>query len=84
MAYVSAGLTTAALVLVVIVIVQQIGNDVIEPWIMGSAVGLHPAAVLVAVGVGGILWDVAGAFLFVPLAAAGSAASRVLWERRTA
>lgn len=83
-AYVSGGLPTAALALAMIVIVQQIGNDVIEPWVMGRTVGLHPAAVLIAVGVGGVLWDVAGAFLFVPLAAAGSAASRVLWGRRTA
>lgn len=82
-AYVSGGFTTAALVLVLIVVVQQIGNDGIEPWIMGKAVGLHPAAVLIAVGVGGTLWDVAGAFLFVPLTAAGAAAAHVLWARRT-
>lgn len=81
-AYASGGLTTAILVLVLVVVVQQVGNDVIEPWIFGRSIGLHPALVLVVVTAGGVLWGIAGAFLFVPLAAALSAVGHELWTRR--
>ena len=81
-AFISGGLLTAALTLALVVLVQQIGNDVIEPWIMGRTLSLHPAVVLVAVASGGVLWGPPGAFLAVPLVAAGAAAGHVLWERR--
>lgn len=72
------GVTSAALTFAVVVLVQEIGNHVIEPWIMGHTLPVHPVAVLVAVTAGAILWGVAGALLFVPLMAAGTAAARVL------
>jgi predicted PurR-regulated permease PerM len=83
-AYGSGGPGTAALVLALVVVVQQIGNDVIEPWVMGSRLPLNAAMVLIAVTAGGLLWGIAGALLFVPLAAAGSAAAHELWVRRGA
>ena len=73
-ALLSGGIVTAGLTLLLIVAVQQIGNDVIEPWIMGRTLPLHPAVVLVAVTSGAVLWGIAGAFLFVPLAASATAA----------
>ena len=75
-AYVSNGLVTAVLALVLIVVVQQLGNSVLEPWLMGRGLALHPAVVLVAVLAGGVLWGIAGALLFVPLVAAATAAAR--------
>ena len=81
-AYAAEGLVTAALVLVLVVVVQQVGNDVIEPWVMGRTLPLNAAVVLIAVTAGGLLWGIAGALLFVPLAAAVSAASHELWVRR--
>lgn len=83
-AFGSGGFVTAAITLGIVVAVQQVGNDVIEPWIMGHVVPLHPAVVLVAVGSGAVLWGIAGALLFVPLAAAATAAGHVLWERHRA
>lgn len=80
-AWVDGGATTALLVLVLVVVVQQIGNDVIEPWVMARSLPLHPAVVLVAVTAGGLLWGIAGALLFVPLAAAVTAAATVVWQR---
>lgn len=80
-AYSSGGFATAALTALLVLVVQQIGNNVIEPWIMGRTVPLHPAVVLVVVTVGAALWGVAGALLFVPLAAAISAAGHALWVR---
>lgn len=77
-ALVSGGVVTAAFTLALVVAVQQIGNDVIEPWVMGRTLPLHPAVVLVAVTAGAILWGMAGALLFVPLAAAASAAAHAV------
>ena len=83
-AYATGGLTTAALTVALVVVVQQIGNDVIEPWVMGHELPIHPIMVLIAVGAGAVVWGIAGALLFVPLTAAASAAGHVLWERRHA
>jgi predicted PurR-regulated permease PerM len=80
-AYASGGLVTAALVLGLVVVVQQIGNDVIEPYVMKNRLPLNAATILVAVTAGGVLWGIAGALLFVPLAAAVSAAAQELWVR---
>lgn len=81
-AYSSGGFTTAALTVALILVVQQLGNNVIEPWVMGREVPLHPALVLIAVTVGAALWGIVGALLFVPLAAAISAAGHALWVQR--
>jgi predicted PurR-regulated permease PerM len=80
----SQGVVTALIVLAAAVVVQQVGNNVIEPWVMGRLIGLHPAVVLVAVTAGAVLWGIAGALLFVPLAAALTAFVSVLWQRRAA
>lgn len=81
-AYGSGGLGTAVMVLVLVVVVQQIGNDVVEPWVMGRSLPLNAAMVLIAVTAGGLLWGIAGALLFVPLVAAASAAAHEVWVRR--
>jgi predicted PurR-regulated permease PerM len=81
-AFASGGFTTAALTVVLVIVVQQIGNNVIEPWIMGSTMPLHPAVVLIAVSVGAIVWGIPGALLFVPLAAVVSAVGHAVWDGR--
>lgn len=80
-AYASGGLGTAALVLALVVVVQQIGNSFVEPYVMRNRLPLNAATVLIAVTAGGVLWGIAGALLFVPLAAAISAAAHELWVR---
>lgn len=80
-AYSSGGFTTAALTALLVLVVQQLGNNVLEPYVMGRKVPLHPAVVLIAVTLGAALWGIAGALLFVPLAAALSAAGHALWVR---
>ena len=49
--------------------VQQIEGNVLVPYVMGRQVSLHPAAVLVALAIGGAAAGIAGAFLAVPLLA---------------
>ncbi|MCZ2856986.1 AI-2E family transporter [Blastococcus sp. VKM Ac-2987] len=80
-AYASDGLGTAALVLGLVVVVQQIGNDVIEPYVMKNRLPINAATVLVAVTAGGLLWGIPGALLFVPLTAAITAGAHEVWVR---
>ena len=63
-ALVAGGLVDAALVLGAIVLVQQIEGHLLYPLLMGRAVQLHPALIIVALAVGGIV----GIFLAVPVA----------------
>ncbi len=62
-------LITALLVLAVIVGVQQVEGNLLQPMIMRRAVALHPVVILVALGAGAALAGIVGAFLAVPVAA---------------
>ncbi|WP_157162800.1 AI-2E family transporter [Actinoalloteichus spitiensis] len=63
----SKGLLTAVLVLGVVVAVQQLEGNVLQPLLMGRMVRLHPLAVALAIAVGVIQAGVIGALLAVPL-----------------
>ncbi|HSJ99191.1 MAG TPA: AI-2E family transporter [Myxococcota bacterium] len=51
------------------VVVQNLEGFVLTPRILGSSVGLHPAAVIVALLIGGDLFGFLGLLIAVPLAA---------------
>lgn len=68
-ALVSNGVVAALLVLGAVVLVQQIEGNLLYPLLMGRTVHLHPAVILVALAVGGILAGIVGIFLAVPVAA---------------
>lgn len=68
-ALVSNGLTNAILVLILVVAVQQIEGNILQPVLQSRAMGLHAAVVLLAVALGGTLFGIVGAFLAVPVAA---------------
>ncbi|HAT1170167.1 TPA: AI-2E family transporter [Corynebacterium striatum] len=68
-ALVSHGLTTALLALLVVVAVQQIEGNVLQPILQSKAMGLHAAVILLSVTVGSALAGIIGAFLAVPVAA---------------
>jgi putative heme transporter len=63
------GPTDALLVLAAVIIVQQAEGNLLEPLIMGRAVRLHPAIVLIAVAAGTLIAGVSGALLATPLVA---------------
>lgn len=75
------GFVTALAVLGVVIAVQQIEGNVLQPMIMSRLIRLHPIAVLVALGAGGALGGLVGAFLAVPIAAAVTAAGGYTWAR---
>jgi predicted PurR-regulated permease PerM len=68
-ALVSNGFGTALAVLVIVIVVQQIEGNVLQPIIQGRGFNLHPAVVILAVTAGASLAGIVGAFLGVPVAA---------------
>ncbi|QFZ19493.1 AI-2E family transporter [Saccharothrix syringae] len=79
-ALVSNGLTTAIIMLVVVVLVQQLEGNVLQPILQSKSLNLHAAVVLLAVTAGSSLYGIAGAFLAVPAAATAAVVLRYLGE----
>ncbi len=73
-ALITVGPTTAIWVIVLTIVVQQIEGNVMQPLIVARQVAIHPVVVLVALTAGGAVAGLAGAFLAVPVVAAGIAA----------
>ena len=69
-ALVDQGPITALLMLAVVIGVQQIEGHILQPFLMGRWVSLHPLGVIVAIACGVIVAGIAGALVAVPLAAA--------------
>ncbi|MCU1420976.1 MAG: family transporter [Microbacteriaceae bacterium] len=60
----------AALVMLgVVILVQQVEGHVLQPFVMGTAVKVHPLAVVFAVAAGGFLAGIPGALFAVPVIA---------------
>ncbi|WP_256103914.1 AI-2E family transporter [Streptomyces sp. ODS05-4] len=68
-ALVTQGVFTALMVLVVVLAVQQIEGHVLQPFILGRAVRVHPLGVVLAVAAGGLVAGIGGAVVAVPLVA---------------
>lgn len=68
----------ALIVLAVVLAVQQLEGNVLQPLIMGKAVALGALPVVLAVTVGTVLAGITGALLSVPLLAVLNAATRSL------
>jgi len=51
--------------------IQQLENNILVPKVMGDAVELHPAVMILALVVGGALFGIGGAILAAPTVAAG-------------
>lgn len=66
------GVALAALALVVAV--QQLESNVLQPVVLGRVVALHPFVVLLSITLGAILLGVFGAFIAVPAAASAARA----------
>jgi predicted PurR-regulated permease PerM len=72
-ALVDQGPITALLMLGGVILVQQIEGHVLQPFLMGRFVSVHPLGVIVAIGCGVLVAGIPGALIAVPLAAAGNA-----------
>jgi putative heme transporter len=72
-ALVAQGPITALFMLGGVIAVQQLEGHVLQPFLMGRFVRVHPLGVIVAIGCGVLVAGIAGALVAVPLAAAGNA-----------
>ncbi|WP_406153820.1 AI-2E family transporter [Streptomyces sp. NBC_01023] len=68
-ALVTQGPFTALMVVIVVLAVQQIEGHVLQPFILGRAVRVHPLAVVLSVAAGGMIAGIGGAVVAVPLVA---------------
>ncbi|MEU8544296.1 AI-2E family transporter [Streptomyces sp. NPDC048717] len=68
-ALVTTNVFTGLMVLVVVLAVQQIEGHVLQPFILGRAVRVHPLAVVLSVAAGGLTAGIGGAVVAVPLVA---------------
>lgn len=72
-ALVDQGPVTALIMLAVVIGVQQLEGHVLQPFLMGRWVSVHPLGVIIAIAGGILVAGVAGALVAVPLAAAVNA-----------
>jgi len=72
------GFIYALLTLGLIIAVQQLEAHVLQPFVMGRAVSIHPLAIVLAITTGAVLAGIIGALLAVPLLAFLNSAIRVL------
>jgi putative heme transporter len=75
------GPATALGVLILILVVQQVEGNLLQPLVQGRGLGLNAALVILAVVAGSSLAGIAGAFLAVPVAAVLAEILRYLGER---
>lgn len=66
---ITGGLSQAAIMAIVVIILQQIDSNIINPKIIGNSLEISPLLVIFAVTVGGAYFGVLGMFLAVPVAA---------------
>jgi len=59
----------AIIMLGVVILVQQLEGHVLQPFVMGNAVKVHPLAVVLAVATGGLIGGIPGALFAVPVVA---------------
>ncbi len=67
---VAVGPVEALIVLGIVIVVNQVEGDFLQPIVMGRALRLHPLVILFALTAGTVLVGITGAVLAVPIAAA--------------
>nr|WP_211243217.1 AI-2E family transporter [Rhodococcus oryzae] len=80
-ALVAKGWTTALIVLVIVIAVQQLEGNVLQPVLQSRTMKLHAVIVLLAVTAGGSMFGIVGAFLAVPVAAVVAVVIRYIGEQ---
>ncbi|WP_372697708.1 AI-2E family transporter [Arthrobacter sp. JSM 101049] len=80
-ALVANGPVVALIVLGVVVLVNQLEGNFLQPVVMGQALHLHALVILLALTIGTVLSGIVGAVLSVPLTAVGWAIVKI-WSGR--
>jgi hypothetical protein len=72
------GISTALIVAAIVLAVQQVESNILQPTIMRRAVSLHPVVILGVLTAGAMLVGIVGAFLAVPITAVVAAVGNEL------
>lgn len=83
-ALVSKGWVVAVITLAILILVMQIEGHVLQPFVLGRSVRVHPVAVVFAVAIGTTLWGIGGAVLSVPIVAVTNSALSAIYRSRRA
>jgi predicted PurR-regulated permease PerM len=75
------GWIAAVIVLAVFVAEDQLESHLLQPFVVGRFVRLHPLAIILALAVGGVVVGIPGAVVAVPIAAAVTRAAPELRRR---
>jgi predicted PurR-regulated permease PerM len=78
-ALVANGPVVALIVVAIVIAVNQLEGDLLQPVVMAQSLKLHPLVILIALTAGTIIAGIAGAVLAVPVAAVGWAIIKV-WQ----
>lgn len=76
-ALVANGPVVALIVVAVVIAVNQLEGDLLQPVVMGKSLKLHALVILLALTIGTILGGIIGAVIAVPIAASAWAAIRI-------
>lgn len=76
-ALVANGPLVALIVIIVVIAVNQVEGDLLQPIVMGKSLKLHALVILLALTVGTILGGIIGAVIAVPIAASAWAAIKI-------
>jgi predicted PurR-regulated permease PerM len=76
------GFVAALIVLAIVIGVMQLESHILQPWLLGRAVRLHPLAVVLAITAGLVAAGIPGALLAVPLLAVLNAGIKSLLSDR--
>lgn len=79
-ALVAGGVVKALIVFGIVLFVQQVESDLLQPVVMAKAINLHPLVILVVLSTGAVIGGIVGAFVAVPTTAVLVAIGSVLKE----
>lgn len=79
-ALVASGPVTALIVVIIVIAVNQLEGNFLQPVVMAQSLKLHPLVILLALTAGAIVGGIVGAVLSVPIAAVAWAIVKV-WNR---
>ncbi len=77
-ALVSKGFVVAVIMLGIVIAVQQLESHVLQPFLLGRAVQVHPLAVILGIAAGVLIAGIIGALFAVPLVAVAHVVSEYL------
>lgn len=75
---VTLGFVKAVIMLIIFIAVMQLESHILQPFLLGKAVSIHPLAILLGIAIGSVLAGIVGALFAIPLVAFGVAFAKAL------